>query len=318
VVVVTAEAEPCPPGLDALGDQALIRVAASFEELCSALAVADVLFLWDFRSPYLRQAWPAAKRLEWVHAASAGVDAVLFDELIVSDVLVTNSAGVFDQPIAEWVLGAMLALAKDLPRTLALQQRRTWLHRETERLAGSSALVVGAGGIGRAVARLLGNVGVDICCLARTPRADPELGDILGPADLAAAARETDWLVLALPLTPETQGMIDARILASMRPSARLINVARGRLVDETAVVEALQSGRLRGAALDVFASEPLDRDSPLWEMQNVIVSPHMCGDVIGWTDRVVGVFIDNFERRLRGDPLRNPVDKRTGQVSRP
>jgi phosphoglycerate dehydrogenase-like enzyme len=317
VAVVTAEGEPCPPGLDALGDRAVVRVAPNFDEVRSALAVAEVILLWDFRSPYLRQAWPAAERLEWIHAASAGVDVVLFEELIASDVLVTNSAGVFDQPIAEWVLGAMLALAKDLPGTLTLQRRRTWLHRETERLAGSSALVVGAGGVGRATARLLGSAGVDVCCLARTPRADPELGAILGPADLAAAARETDWLVLALPLTPEAEGMIDAEILASMRPSARLINVARGRLVDEPALVEALRSGRLRGAALDVFASEPLDRDSPLWAMQNVIVSPHMCGDVIGWMEQAVGLFIDNFERRLRGDPLRNLVDKRTGQVSR-
>jgi phosphoglycerate dehydrogenase-like enzyme len=314
---VTAEGQPCPPGLDALGDQALVRVAPNFDELCSALAVADVLFLWDVRSPYLRQAWPAVRRLEWVHAASAGVDAVLFDELIASDVLVTNSTGVFDQPIAEWVLGAMLALAKDLPRTLALQRRRTWLYRETEQLAGSSALVVGAGGVGRATARLLSSAALTSAAWHEPREWIPRLGEILDPADLAAAARETDWLVLALPLKSETEGMINPEILASMRQSARLINVARGRLVDELALVEALRSGRLRGAALDVFASEPLNRDSPLWAMQNIIVSPHMCGDVIGWTEQAVGLFVDNFERRLRGDPLRNLIDKRTGQVLR-
>jgi D-isomer specific 2-hydroxyacid dehydrogenase-like protein/RibD domain-containing protein len=134
---------------------------------------------------------------------------------------------------------------------------------------------------------------------------------------LAAAASQVDWLILALPLTRETEGMIDGAILDVMRPTARLVNVGRGKLVDEAALIDALQSGRLRGAALDVFVSEPLDQGSPLWSMESVIVSPHMSGDYVGWTKAAVALFIENFERRLRGDQLMNVVDKRTGQVLR-
>lgn len=317
VVVLTGETQPALPTLDGIADRARITVVATLDELRLALNGADTLFLWDFRTPHLRDAWSAATRLEWIHAASAGVDALLFEELASSDVMVTNSSGVFDEPIAEWVLAAMLALAKDLPETLELQRQGVWQHREPERLRGSTAVVVGVGGIGRATARLLRAVGVDVLCVARTARTDPEFGFVVGRVDLPDALSQADWVVLAVPLTPETEGMIDAPMLSRMRPSARLINVARGRLVDEAALINALRSGGLKGAALDVFTSEPLGAGSPLWAMANVIVSPHMSGDVVGWKDEVAALFMENFERRLRGEPLLNLVDKQTGQLQR-
>jgi phosphoglycerate dehydrogenase-like enzyme len=235
--------------------------------------------------------------------------------LIASDVVVTSSHGIFDKPIAEWVLGAMLALAKDLPRTLELQRQREWRHREPELLSGTDALIVGAGGIGRATARLLAGVGVRVRCVAATARDDPEFGRLLAPHELVSALPEADWLVLAVPLRPETEGMINADALALLRPGARLVNVGRGRLVIEDAVIEALQLGRLGGAALDVFASEPLDPESPLWGMENVIVSPHMSWDVVGWRDTVVALFVENLQRRMRNEPLANVVDKATGRL---
>ena len=282
-----------------------MRFAGDATALADALPGAEVLLVWDFTSDAVREAWPAADSLRWVHTASAGVDRLTFPGLLESDVTLTNSRGVFDRPMAEYVLGLVLAMAKDLPGTVAAQARREWLHRETEPIAGRCAVVVGGGPIGRAIAGLLGAVGMDVELVGRR-----EFDDL--PRLLPRA----DWLVLAAPLTDATRGMLDAATLAQLRPSARVINVGRGALVVEPDLVDALQAGRIAGAALDVFAREPLPADSPLWTLPGMIISPHMSGDLIGWRQELVEVFRDNLARYRAGEPLRNVVDKTLGYVT--
>lgn len=289
---------------------------ATADDLAGALPGADVLLVWDFRSTALASAWPAADSLRWVHAASAGVNHVLTPEVVASDITVTNSRGVFDEPMAEYVLGLVLALAKDLPTTLTHQRERRWRHRETERLGGRHALVAGTGPIGRAIGRKLGAVGMTVTGLGRVARStDPDLGEVLPMSSLNDVLPDADYVVLAAPLTDETRGMIDAKALAAMKPTARLVNVGRGPLVVQDDLVEALSTGRIGGAALDVFVNEPLPGSSPLWHLPNVIVSPHMSGDVVGWRSELVTLFADNLSRYLDGRPLRNVVDKTRGYV---
>jgi phosphoglycerate dehydrogenase-like enzyme len=289
---------------------------ATANALADALPGADVLLVWDFRATALASAWSAASSLRWVHAASAGVNHVLTPDVVNSDVVVTNSRGVFDEPMAEYVLGLTLALAKDLPTTLSRQRERRWQHRETERLGGRHALVAGTGPIGRAIGRKLAAIGMTVTGLGRVARsADPDLGEVLPMSSLSEVLPDADYLVLAAPLTDETRGMIDAKALAAMKPTARLINVSRGHLVVQEDLVEALAAGRIAGAALDVFVDEPLAADSTLWRLPNVIVSPHMSGDVVGWRAELVTLFADNLSRYLDGRPLRNVVDKTRGYV---
>jgi phosphoglycerate dehydrogenase-like enzyme len=285
--------------------------------LAASLPGADVLFVWDFVSGALAGQWPHADALRWVHVASAGVDRVLFPELAASDVVVTNSRGVFDEPMAEYVLALVLCFAKDLHTTIRLQRQHRWQHRETERLLRARALVVGTGPIGHAIGRRLSSAGISVSGIGRTAGAgDPDLNDIRPFGQLHEMLGEVDYVVLAAPLTPETEGMIDAAALRRMKPAARLINVGRGALVVEPDLVEALAAGRIGGAALDVFADEPLPESSPLWEMPNVIVSPHMSGDVTGWREELVELFVRNLRRYREGAPLLNVVDKHRGYVS--
>jgi phosphoglycerate dehydrogenase-like enzyme len=315
--VLVLEGDVPPPGMASIGRLADVRRTRA-SGLAEALPGAEVLFLWDFRSDAVAAAWPHADALRWVHVAGAGVDRLLFPGLVESDVVVTNSRGVFDEPIAEYVLGVVLLFAKDLHTTVRLQDRREWRHRETERITGARALVVGTGPIGRAVGRRLSAAGLVVSGVGRSGRTgDPDLGDVRPFGELHAALAEADYVVLATPLTDLTRGMVDADALARMRPAARLVNVGRGGLVVEQALVEALAEGRIAGAALDVFATEPLAEDSPLWTLPNVLVSPHMSGDTVGWHDELAELFAHNLGRYRDGRPLVNVVDKKLGYVTR-
>ncbi|MFD0684649.1 D-2-hydroxyacid dehydrogenase [Actinomadura fibrosa] len=313
-VVVLTGADP-PPGMAAAERLARVRYVRE-PGLAEALASADAVFMWDFLSGALAGAWPDGGGPRWVHIASAGVDRLLFPALVDGDAVVTNSRGIFDEPIAEYVLGLVLAFAKDLPGTVRLQGERRWRHRETERITGARALVVGTGPIGRAIGRRLAAAGLRVSGAGRTARAaDPDLGTVHPAERLHDALAEADYVVLAAPLTPATHHMIGAAALDRMKPTARLVNVGRGRLVDEDALVAALRDGRIAGAALDVFADEPLPPSSPFWDLPQVIVSPHMSGDAVGWRDELVRLFTDNLARFTAGRPLRNVVDKRIGHL---
>jgi phosphoglycerate dehydrogenase-like enzyme len=304
-----------PPDMDSIEKVAVVRYTDA-NNLAESLRGADALFVYDFLSLAVPGAWYAADRLRWLHIASAGVDPVLFPGLVESDVVLTNSRGVFDDSIAEYVLGVVLAFAKDFTRSAALQRETCWKHRETERIAGREVLVVGTGPIGRAIARLLRAAGMRVSGAGRTARdGDPDFGTVHASAELAEQLPQADYVVAVAPLTEQTKGLFDARAFAAMKPSARFVNVGRGELVVTGDLVEALQTGKIAGAALDVFETEPLPAGNPLWGMENVLVSPHMSGDFIGWRNTLVGVFAENFHRWLSGRPLDNVVDKKLGYV---
>ncbi|MEU3659684.1 D-2-hydroxyacid dehydrogenase [Streptomyces sp. NPDC032940] len=307
--LLVLDAEP-PPRLGRLTGRVRI-VHADESTLAERLPDADVLLVWDFRSQAVRRAWPGGgPRPRWVHTASAGVDHLMCPELAGSDTVVTNARGVFDRPIAEYVAALVLAMAKDLPRTLELQRERTWRHRESLRVAGTRACVVGSGPIGRAVAGTLKALGVTTALVGRAARSG-----VHGPEDLDRLLARADWVVAAAPLTDETRGMFDARRFGVMQPSARFVNVGRGQLVVETDLAKALSDRWVAGAALDVFEHEPLGPDSPLWQVPGLIVSPHMSGDTVGWRDELGEQFVELYERWAAGEPLPNVVDKKRGYV---
>src|SRR2546423_4794196 len=252
VVVLLAGADR-PPSLSAVEQHALVR-HANEERLADELPGADVLFVWGQRAGAVARAWPKADALRWVHVTSAGAGQVLPAEVIASDAVVTTSRGLFDEPIAEYVLGLVLAFAKDLPGRIRLQQSRTWQHRETERVTGRSALVVGTGTIARAIGRRLAAAGMPVAGVGRLGRpGDPDFGLVLPMDRFADALRQADYLVLAAPLTPETRGLVNAEALAAMRPTARVINVSRAGLLVRDDLVAALPEHRIAGAALDLF-----------------------------------------------------------------
>lgn len=306
--------EQRPPGMQRVEAMAEVRYADA-AGLPAALPGADALFVWDFLSTAVADAWPYTDRLRWIHIASAGVDRLLFPELAGSDVAVTNSRGVFDRPIAEYVLGLVLAVAKDLPATLALQQTASWQHRETQRVDVQHALVIGTGSIGGAIGRLLAAVGLTVTGVGRTARTE-DFGEVRPADELSELLPAVDYVIVAAPLTDATRGMLDIAALRRMKPSAWLLNVGRGAIVVEADLVQALSAGTIGGAALDVFSCEPLPPDSPLWLMPNVIVSPHMSGDFVGWHEALVELFAANLERWLAGAALHNVVDKRAGYVT--
>lgn len=275
------------------------------------------LFLWDFFSRAVRDAWPRAGSLEWIHVAAAGVDSLLFDELVESQVVVTNARGIFDRPIAEFVLASILAVAKDLHRSHDLQLRREWRHRETRSIAGERVLVLGTGAIGREIARLLRAVGMEVTGAGRTARSgDADFGEIIASGELAKHVGDTDHLVIVAPLTEATQGLVDAEVLAAMKPGSHVVNVGRGPILDEQALLAAMSDGPVHAASLDVFSAEPLPAEHPFWTTPGVVVTPHMSGDVVGWLDALADQFVGNALRWLEGAALENVVDKKNGFAS--
>ena len=311
--MLCSDATGKPPHLETVEARAEVRYTDA-DGLAASLDGAGALFLWDFFSSAVRDVWPQARHLEWIHVAAAGVDTLMFDELATSDVIVTNAKGVFDRPIAEFVLTSILDVAKDVHRSHDLQAARTWQHRETKTVAGSTALVVGTGSIGREIARLLSAVGMDVRGAGRTSRtSDPDFGTIVASAELADHVGWADHVVVVAPLTDATRNLVDERVLAAMKPSAHLVNVGRGPIVDETALVAALEAGSIAAATLDVFHTEPLPDDHPLWTTPRVVITPHMSGDAEGWTDTLAHQFAGNALRWLDGEPLENVVDKQLG-----
>lgn len=313
VAVLCERAADRPPGLDGLGVE--FRCCDA-DGLAEAIRGARALLLWDFFSTAVSDVWAQADSLEWIHITAAGVDTLLFDELRESDVVVTNARGVFDRPLAEYVLGAVIADAKDSRNSFDLQRRHQWQHRETRRITGATALVVGTGGIGREIAKLLRAAGLVVRGAGRRAVADdPDFGEVIQSDNLAAEADWCDYLILAAPLTAQTRGLVNAEVLAAMKPDAHLVNIARGPMVDESALLAALTERRIGGATLDVFDTEPLPPDHPLWDAPNVTITAHMSADVVGWRDTLAAQFAANVRRWLAGEPLVNVVDKKLGYI---
>ena len=299
------------PQLEEIQAEAEIRLATTVDELRVALPGADALLGWNFRADNLRQAWDAADRLRWIHWGGAGVDAAMFAELVASDVVLTNARGIFDRPMAEWVLGMILCFAKRIPETLASQARSSWDYRMSETVLGKRALVVGVGSIGRAIGRLLRAAGMEVEAVGRRARSGGEdFSRIHAIDELHSRLPLADYVILITPLTEHTRNLFGAAEFDAMAAHARFINVGRGALVVEEDLLAALDQGRIAGAALDVFVEEPLPSDSPFWRAPNCIVSPHMSGDYIEYEADMAVQFIANWKRFVAGEPLAYPVDK--------
>jgi len=260
----------------------------------------------------------AATRLRWIHSAAAGVGGLLLPEVRASGVIVTNSRGIHGATMAEHVIGVTIALLRNLPSVIRRQMTHEWVYPEMssiKTLRGRRMIVVGLGAVGSEVARTASALGMHVSAVRRHPDAPrPEcVESVHGPDELAQVLPRADLLVLAAPLTPETRALIGSPELRSMKPTAILVNVARGKLVDEKALVEELVRGTIAGAALDVFEHEPLDPSSRLWDLPNVLITPHTSGYREDYWDAVVDIFIDNARRFEAGQPLINVVDKERG-----
>ena len=287
-------------------------------ELEDAVSWAEVLLFRTFETADLRAVWPNADNLRWIHASSAGVDRLLDPVLRERSWMLTNSGGILDRAIAEYVAAGILASAKKLPRALARQRERVWEHRVTSGIHGRAALVVGPGSIGREIARVLGALGMRVEAAATSERSgDAEFARIRNVRQLSTYAGEYDVIVLATPLTDATRGLVDADVLSAMRSDAGLVNIARGPVVDERALCDALAAGAIGWAVLDVFEIEPLPDTSPLWGMDNVILTAHLAGDADDFAERLWALFEDNLQRYVRGSALVNVVDMRLGYVRR-
>ncbi len=257
-----------------------------------------------------------APGLRWVHARSAGLDRVLVPEVVAHPAALTNGRGAFGPALAEFVLASLLFFAKDLRRLVAQQAAGVWGPFDMERLEGRTVGIVGYGDIGRAVAARLRPLGVEILALRRRPelsRGDALASETVPAGRLLDLMARSDDVVVTAPLTPETRGLVGREAIAAMKRKAVLVNVGRGPVVDEGALVEALQQNRIRGAALDVFETEPLPAGQALWTLPNVLLSPHCADHVPGWVDEAMRVFLRQLERFRHGEPLLNVVDKAAG-----
>jgi D-2-hydroxyacid dehydrogenase (NADP+) len=282
--------------------------------LDEALAEAEILFSLSAMPADLLS---RSRRLKWIQLASAGADRLVERELFQSGISVTTAGGIHVTPIGEYVLGMMIMLAKGWPHLFRAQQKGEWARLAPQELEGKTVGVVGLGNVGQEVARLAKLLGMRVLGVRRSG-APLESGEYLvdemfAPLDLLHVLSQSDYVVLALPLTEETHHIMGELAFQAMKPSAYLINVSPGAVVDETALVRALKVGLIGGAGLDVFESEPLPPESELWRLNNVIISPHIAGETPHYNEGAVALFSDNLRRYLADEPLLNVVDPQRG-----
>jgi phosphoglycerate dehydrogenase-like enzyme len=287
------------------------------EAIRRLLPEADVAF-----TPYVdRDVFASASRLRWIQSPAVGVTHLLYPELVAGPVVITTARGIRARAIAEHVFGVTIALARRLPLAVRRQAAHRWAQDELEgpgvpirTLRGRRLGIVGLGSIGLEVARIAAAFGMSVSAIRRRADGPPDgVDEIMPPERLGDLLGKSDVVLLSAPLTAATRGLIGRREIAQMRPGAFLINISRGKLVDDDALVEALVEGRLGGAALDVFAHEPLDSASPYWDLPNVIVTPHTAGAMEDYWTPLVALFSDNLRRFETGQPLINLVDKSVG-----
>jgi phosphoglycerate dehydrogenase-like enzyme len=307
---------PNDPGLPALarmpsGVKAL--VAHNVDEALPFAAEADALLVATGNAATLERIWRAAPRLRWIHTRPAGVDHLLFADLVRSPVPMTNSRGVFSSSLAEFAAFGLLFFLKDARHLLRSQQLAKWAAYEPGALRGQTIGIVGLGDIGRACATVLRPFGARIVGLRRSGRPDPVADEVVPAERILDMVARVHHVVVATPLTEETHHLIGDGVLGAMRPGAILVNVGRGKVVDETALLAALDQGRVRAAALDVFEHEPLPPDHPFWRMENVLISPHTADHTKDWEANTMEPFLENARRFRDGETLLNPIDKRLG-----
>lgn len=289
--------------------QAEIVVTRDPAEIAAQMPTAQVI--WG--SNYLPELLPQCPDLAFIQVSSAGVDRLLRPELLAHPVQLINARGIHGTTIAEHVFLLMLALARQFPAMQQAQQRHDWIQVTPGVLAHKTLGIVGYGSIGQAIGQRAKAFGMRVLATRRNPVPDQWADEVWGNDRLHELLPLCDYVVLATPLTPETRHLIGAPELALCKPSAALINIARGPVVDEPALIQALQNGTIAAAGLDVFYQEPLALDSPLWDMPQVIVTPHMAGHMPDYDDNVIAILVDNLRRYLAGQPLINVVDKEAG-----
>jgi phosphoglycerate dehydrogenase-like enzyme len=314
VLVVGKPDLPHWVGLNRIVTEAEIVIGDDEATLTEHIQSADVLFIW-YRAPSLEPFWSRAAAVRWAHTALAGVDSLLFPAFVQSDVILTNSRGVFGESLAEYALATILYFAKRLPQMAEYQRQRQWCKVRPVDIAGQNVCVLGLGDIGQVVARKAAALGLRVTGLRRHPSGVLPAGveRVLPVERMEEIFAEADYLVMCTPLTTDTRRLVGERELGWLKPGAVLVNIGRGGVLDEVALLAALRSGRLGGAAVDVFEKEPLDGQNPLWQAPNLIISAHTADNVAGWEDRVVDLFVDNFHRYKQDLPLLNLVDKPRG-----
>ncbi|PSB09746.1 D-2-hydroxyacid dehydrogenase [filamentous cyanobacterium CCP2] len=274
---------------------------------------AEVYLNWFYLKPEtLHKVLEAAPQLRWMQTPSAGVNHILTPQFLERNITLTNGAGTFAVPIAEFVMAFILNYAKCLPKLHELQAQRQWLRSVDlpfQEVDGATLLIIGAGSIGQTIAQRANAFGMQVWGSRRHPQPMAGFEKVVGTAEWRSLLPEADYVVLATPLTPETKGLFDEAALRLMRPSSYFINIARGAVVDEPALIRALSEGWIAGAGLDTFATEPLPPESLLWGLPNVFITPHCSGMSPKIVDRTIALFLDNLQRYRTGQPLRNVVN---------
>ena len=309
VVVLGDPAEPTLKRLD-------FPIAKTADELGSALNEARVLYSWSGSKAEVQKVLARAPKLEWIQTRSAGLDSLLFPELIESPVCLTNGSGTFSESLGEFVIAGALYWAKDMPRMLKSKAEKRWDVFNVSELSTQTLGIVGYGDIGRAIARRAKPFGMRVLALRRDP--SPRAGDehvdkVYATKDIHTMLPECDYVAVAAPLTPSTKHLMSTAEFNVMKSSAIIMNVGRGPVIDEAAMTEALRAKRIRGAALDVFEVEPLPGNSPLWEMDNVLISAHTADHTKDWLNDAINFFLAQLDRYRKQEPLKNIVDKRAG-----
>lgn len=297
--------------------QLLVAHLPDYKNLTEEIRDAEVFVGWSLRVEQVA----AAKRLRWVHSTAAAVHQLLSPELLAGDVVLTNATQVHGPVVAEHALALILALAKRIPSAVKLQQRGVWgqaaMWEERPRpreFAGATLGAIGLGSIGGELVRLARGIGMKVVAAREHPEKGTGGADaVYGPEQLEQVLGQSNYVVLAAPLTEKSRGLMNAERLAQMKPEAFLINVSRGALVDEAALAAALEKHTIAGAALDVFATEPLPAESPLWRLENLLITPHTAAVTERLWERHYELFADNLRRYLAGQPLRGVVDKARG-----
>ena len=283
--------------------------------LQSAPKGAEAILHWAGPRDLLRAAFLANPGVRWVHSRAAGLDSMLFPELVDSPVPLTNGKGVFSQSLGEFALAVILYFAKDFRRMLRNQEAGRWEQFDVEMIAGQTVGIVGYGDIGRAVASRVHAMGMRVVALKRHAPAspDPLVERFYGLQELAAMCSESDFVVAAAPLTPETRHMISDAAFAAIKPNAVVINVGRGPVIDQAALVRALNQKRIKGAGLDVFEMEPIPPGDPIYKFENVLISPHCADHTKDWLNDAMLFFLAQYDRFAKGELLENVVQKRRG-----
>jgi phosphoglycerate dehydrogenase-like enzyme len=289
----------------------------NIDNLADQIVDADVLVGWQLRPEQFKE----ARNLRWIHATTAAVHQLMFPELVASDVRVTNSTDIHGPVVAEHAIALVLALAKGLPWAGKYQQQHHWGQQELWRsfarpreIAGATLGVIGLGAIGRESVRLAKALGMRVIAVREHPERGAEgAGRVFGPAELDQLLGQSDYVLLAAPLTPKTQAFFDDGAFEKMRSDGCFLNVSRGALVDEEALARALRERKIRAAALDVFQTEPLPADSPLWELENLFITPHTAALTEKLWERHFVRISENLRRYVSGQPLLSEVDKQRG-----